>query len=134
MKVKASPKKQSKGGVSVSSSNIPPINHPIFCLRHLHSEYHLNNCESDEKEALINQMVNLSQFSWDELKLKPKHGMGSEKIRVSSLHAKIPSTLTPDVEHVLAFRFSGKKPFVGIRNGSIFHVIFIDRAFNLYDH
>ncbi len=119
--------------VSESTVTVPNHDHPIFCFRYLHRDYHLDDCNDDEKKNLIDQVVKLSQLSWTQIQLAPKHGMGAEKIAVSSLKAKHPR-LTTDVSHVLALRFDGKKPMVGLRDKFIFHVMFIDRAFTLYSH
>ena len=43
---------------------------------------------------------------------------------------RIPSVITPDVK-ILAFRFCA---MVGFRDGVIFHVVWLDRGFTLYDH
>jgi hypothetical protein len=36
--------------------------------------------------------------------------------------------------NLIAFRFDGKKPMVGYRDGVTFYVLFLDRSFTLYDH
>ncbi|OAV69617.1 hypothetical protein Barb6_00013 [Bacteroidales bacterium Barb6] len=73
-------------------------------------------------------------MTWEQLQRSPKHGIGSEKIELNALKANIPPSFGKDVPHLLAFRFDGKKPFVGCRDKSVFHILFIDRAFTLYDH
>ncbi len=79
-------------------------------------------------------MANLSQFSWDEIKLSGRHGIGSEKINRKSIRPSIPREITPDVDNFLALRYSGKKAFIGFRNHYIFHVIYIDSDFSVYKH
>lgn len=79
-------------------------------------------------------MVLISRLDWQDLQLAPKHGVGSEKIRRDSIKAEIPYKLTDEVKELIVFRFDGKKPFVGYRNKFIFHILFIDRNFKLYDH
>lgn len=110
------------------------IHHPVFCFKHLHTKYNLSKCTDKEKKCLIEQIALISQKTWDELVLTQRHGIGCEKIEIKSLKANIPVSFTDDVKHLLAFRFDGKKPFVGFRNGFIFHVFFIDRDFTLYNH
>jgi len=109
-------------------------NHPVFCLRYLHKDYNVELCSKDDRSSLIRQMANLSTLSWDQIKRAPRHGMGSEKISRDSIIASIPIEITPDVNSFLALRFSGKKVFVGFRNHFIFHVIYIDRNFSVYNH
>lgn len=110
------------------------IDYPIFCLKHLHSKHSLDSCTKEEKVALISKMALLSQLTWDEIQLAPKHGLGTEKISRSSIKSSVPSFITKDVTHLFAFRFKGKAPFVGHRSGSVFHIVYIDRDFSLYSH
>ncbi|HUX56070.1 MAG TPA: hypothetical protein VMV77_03800 [Bacteroidales bacterium] len=109
-------------------------NHPIFCLRYLHKNYNVESCSQADRASLIRQMANLSQLSWDEIKLSGRHGMGSEKIKRKSIKASIPQEITPDVEDFLALRYSGKKAFIGFRNNYIFHIIYIDSDYSVYKH
>ncbi|MDR1918140.1 MAG: hypothetical protein LBQ65_00660 [Tannerellaceae bacterium] len=111
-----------------------PIDYPVFCFKHLQRDYHLNKCTADEKKCLIEQIVLLSQKTWDEIQLSPRHGSGSEKIDIKSIKAPLPMSFTEDVKHLLALRFDGKKAFVGFRHKFIFHIFYIDRDFTLYNH
>jgi len=45
----------------------------------------------------------------------------------------MPKELTEDLP-IIAFRFDGKKKVVGCRDGCIFHIIWLDPKFQLYDH
>ena len=110
------------------------IDYPIFCFKYLHHDYHVNMCIQEDQINFLERLCKLSGMTWLEIQNANKHGLGSEKISRGSIKASIPSSITEDVEHFLALRFSGKKPFVGYRNGSIFHVIYLDRDFTLYKH
>lgn len=124
-----------KIGVSPNqTSQDSTIDYPIFCFKHLNSHYGMNNCNKEEKAALIEQMTRLSQLTWNQVKLGSRKGMGSEKIDKSAIRASIPNFVSDDVDFFLAFRFKGNAPFVGHRNGNIFHVLYIDSKFKLYDH
>jgi len=72
-------------------------------------------------------------MTWYQIQQAPRHGLGSEKIEYDSIKSTKPDIVTKD-STILALRFSGKKPFVGIRDGSLFHIIWIDNKFNLYKH
>ncbi|EML0361258.1 hypothetical protein RI835_000583 [Providencia rettgeri] len=63
----------------------------------------------------------------------PRHGLGFEKIKSSSIKASIPKHITDDVD-LIAFRFFGMSPMVGYRNESTFFIVWLDRSFTLYDH
>jgi hypothetical protein len=59
--------------------------------------------------------------------------MGCEKIARDAIRRPIPPGVTEDVTF-LAFRFHGMKPMVGYRVNEMFHIIWFDRDFTLYDH
>jgi hypothetical protein len=60
--------------------------------------------------------------------------MGMEKIATHSIIPDLPDFLSADVDHLLAFRFSGLKPFLGHRRGPILHILYIDNKFSVYNH
>jgi hypothetical protein len=95
--------------------------------------YNLNNCTADEKLAFVNQIMLLSQITWAEIINAPRQGLGCEQIAQNSIKDAIPSIIKPDTR-LIAFRFCGKKPMVGFREKNIFHILWIDRDFTLYDH
>ena len=99
---------------------ITEYQHPIFCFRYLHNQHCLMQCDKDEKTSLIEKLVALSTMTWQEIQLAPRHGLGREKISRNSIKPSIPQGITDDVEFFLAFRFSGKKPFIGYRNKFVF--------------
>jgi hypothetical protein len=113
---------------------IQDFKHPVFCFKYLHKDHNLDKCDPDERRSLIEQVVRLSQLEWQTLTTTHRHGMGSEKIAVTSIKPNLPNFITEDVSFLLAFRFQGLKPIVGHRNKFIFHIIFIDRDFTVYKH
>jgi len=124
-------------GSKVKVPNIIEIenfDHPIFCFKHLHKDFDLERCNDEEKAALIEQIVRLSKLSWQHIQFTSRKGMGTEKISINSIKASIPAVVTEDITDLLALRFLGNAPFVGLRNRFVFHVIYIDRAFTLYNH
>ena len=74
------------------------------------------------------------QLSWSELRLSPQHGLGYEQIPRHALRVSLPSHLTEDVQHLIAFRFAGNAPMVGYRVQAILYILWLDRDFTLYDH
>ena len=93
----------------------------------------MSDCERDDQAAFACTIERLSRLTWKEIRNAPRHGVGTEKIRRDSLNSAIPGSITEDVEF-LALRFSGKKAMVGFRSSEIFHVVWLDRSFTLYDH
>jgi len=106
---------------------------PIFCFRYLDKTHGLDSCDKDEKAAVVSTLYKLSQLSWRELRLAPRHGVGYEIINRNSFRVPIPNYITPDVD-LIAFRFSGLKPMVGYRDEAIFRIVWLDRSFEVYDH
>lgn len=77
----------------------------------------------DEKAGLADKLYRLSQLTWAEIKQQGRHKLGFEKIARGAIKAGIPSHITEDVDHFLAFRFDDLKAMVGYR---------LDRHFLLY--
>ncbi len=111
----------------------PKKEHLTVSLRYLRKSHCLSNCDQEEKAAFADQIRQLTQLSWMEIGQKPRHGLGYEKIARTSLSVQLPDHLTPDV-NIIAFRFSGLKPMVGYKDGETFHVLWFDRAFDVYPH
>ena len=112
------------------------IDYPVFSFKHMHPNHDLSGCSSDEKISLIEQLAKLSKMTWAEIRLLPRHGMGAEKIAISSIRSALPTSLdlTADVQDLFAFRFQAHKPFVGHLDGFIFHVLYIDNKYDVYSH
>lgn len=106
---------------------------PWFCFANLRPSHCISQCTRDERSALAETLRKLSSLTWRELRAAPRHGLGYEKIGRSSFQAPIPPAITEDVE-LLAFRFNGKAPIVGYRLDRVFHVVWVDRAFDVYKH
>jgi hypothetical protein len=106
---------------------------PIFCLRYLAPPFCVTSCQTGEQAAFALTLRKLSTLTWQQIKNAHRHGLGTEKIGRSSIRAPIPGDITEDVDF-LAVRFHGKAPMVGFRSNQVFHVVWLDRAFTLYDH
>jgi hypothetical protein len=134
---KRSDPKQEKGKkFSPSSENqkiSPEQQKPIFSLYYLQKSHCLSDCDREQKSAFADTLHKLSQLTWNQIISSPRHGAGCERIAQDAIRVPIPSHLQSDV-NLLAFRFCAKAPMVGYREGNIFHVVWLDRAFTLYDH
>lgn len=118
-----------------TNDNFPKstFNYPVFCFKYMHGNFHVDGCEKDEKVRLIERLCKLSTMTWEQIQFAPKHGLGTEKIRQESIKAGKPSHITPDVTFY-ALRFDGKKAMVGYKSDFIFHLVYVDRNYTLYDH
>ncbi len=65
-----------------------------------------------------------------------RHGFGKEFIEVSSLKISAQNLLSEDVKKLMVLRSKGDNhPFLGIREGNIFQVLFIEYQFgDIYTH
>ncbi len=106
---------------------------PIFCLEYIQPEYCLSKRNKDEKAAFATTLHKRSQMTWGDIIQAGKHKSGCETIKRDAIKASIPSHLTEDVRFI-ALRFNGKAPIVGFRESRVFHILWIDRAFKLYQH
>ncbi len=104
--------------------------YPIFDFR-LFNKKCLKACENRQLCDFVSRMQELSQLNWNTIDTADRHGFGYEKMRVEQL--KI--TLNPDIKEVLVFRYSGKLPFIGLRQGNTLQVLYLEANFgDLYDH
>jgi hypothetical protein len=106
---------------------------PVFSLRHVVATHGVDGCSNTEKASILDAFSRRSGLTWTELKSAPRHGLGTEKLDVRSLKVSIPSCVTPDTT-IIAFRCIGKAPMIGFRDEDRFHILWVDRGFDCYDH
>ncbi|WP_439258024.1 hypothetical protein [Lonepinella sp. BR2271] len=129
-----------KGKINLSKSSLILSENndkkpPMFSFHQIGKRYCLSSCQSGEKIDLIDTLHKLSQLTWQELINSNRHGLGTEKIAHSAIKgSSVPDFIIDQNITLIAFRFSGKKPMVGYRENQIFHILWLDRDFSLYDH
>lgn len=123
------------GRIKVGENKQPSPNQkrPKFSLEHLLKSHCLSNCTKDEKAALADRLHQMSQLTWEQIQQSSRKGQGSETIARTSINEKIPSSITEDT-NILSFRFFGNAPMVGFRQDEVFFIVWLDRAFDVYDH
>jgi hypothetical protein len=128
----------SRGGKisSAPTSNKRPSaqEHPIFSLKYLKEDFCITNCTKDEQAAFALKLHLLSQATWIDLQLAPRHGIGYELIPVQQVKISIPSEVTQDIASFHVFRFSGKKAMIGFKDENTYHILGLDRNFKAYKH
>lgn len=102
-------------------------------MEYLAKEHCLSACTAEEKAAFADRLHELSQLNWQQIAQAPRHGQGSETISRKAIKSPIPAVITEDVT-IIAFRCIGKAPMVGFKAHDTFYVVWIDRAFSLYEH
>lgn len=132
--IKAREKSTGKG-VAERAPERKPVDDltPWFCFAKLRRSHCISECTKDERAALAETLRLLSSMTWKQLRNAPRHGLGYEKIARHSFKAHIPEAITPEVD-ILSFRFFGKAPIVGYRMERVFHVVWVDRSFDVYNH
>ncbi len=105
---------------------------PVFCLRYMRRPYSVDDCDKDDKAAFASRLYLLSQMTWAQIKMADRHGAGTEKIATNSI--RVGTDHLPQDVDLLALRFSGNKPMVGYRDGVVFHIIWLDHSFTVYNH
>ncbi|QDK79754.1 hypothetical protein EXU85_14500 [Spirosoma sp. KCTC 42546] len=113
---------------------MPDLDYPVFCFKHIHPDYSIERLSQEEKSALLDAIYKRGKMSWNDLQLSNRHKLGSAKIAIDSIKAGLPNSVTGDIEFLLAFRYFNMKPFLGYRNRFIFHIVFIDYQRDVYDH
>lgn len=119
----------------VSTERSPEQLSPIFSLEHLQRSHCVSAiADRSERGLFMDALLTLSRLSWSQINSAPRHGLGSERMPADQIKAKIPSCVTADV-NLLVFRWKGKLPFVGFRDGRILNILWIEQNFgDLYDH
>lgn len=106
----------------------------VFSFQHIHEKYCITKCETKEQVSFLEKVKRLGKLTWQDCRdAGNKHGLGYEKIK--TINVAIPqSLLGKDDITFIAFRFFDRKPMVGYREKEIFHIIWFDRDFDVYDH
>ncbi len=119
--------------IKVPSENNIELDYPIFCFRYLQTEP-----KGDFKfySDFIQRLKKLSSLTWNQINVAERHGFGTEKMPVKQIKPQLPRFVTPEISHLLVLRATGdNRPFLGLLNGIIFHIIFIEEQFgDVYDH
>lgn len=83
----------------------------------------------------MKRLCKLSELGWSGINISHRHSFGMEKLTQDMIKPQLPPIITPEVQ-LFAFRAAGNNlPFVGFREGKIFHIIFIETSFgDIYNH
>lgn len=104
---------------------------PVFCLRFLSNFKH---CTSEDHAALASTLHGLGQLTWQQIQCSDRDKSGHEQIPVDRLTGVVLTPFASDQPHVLAFRYKGKAPMLGIREGEVLRILHLDRDFTAYRH
>lgn len=115
-------------------NDVPPQSKkPIFSFQHLQAEYCISHCTKEQKLVFVDKLRILGQLSWGQIWNVNRHKLGCEKIATDAINVGLPAFIKEDVT-LLAFRFAGMAPMIGYREDNIFHIVWLDRNFKVYNH
>ena len=131
----ATPRPKASARIKTPSGGVenPQALPPIFSLADMQRGYCVDDCDKEHQAAFARALWDRAQMTWLDITVARRHGLGIEEIPRSSFKVAIPRHITPDVDFI-ALRFHGKAPMVGYRDGRIFHVLWLDHDFGVYDH
>jgi hypothetical protein len=119
--------------IKIPTENAIEINYPVFCFKYLQT-----TPQKDYKfyADFIERLKKISNLSWDVINATQRHGFGTEKMPIAQIIPNLPKFITPDIDFLTVFRANGdNRPFLGLRIGNIFHIIFIEENFgDVYKH
>jgi hypothetical protein len=110
---------------------------PAFCFRYLVKDFDFDNLLTANNQAhykdFLNKIKSLSGLDWETIKNSNRYGNGAEKIDHSSLKQFPLKCITPDMS-ILVFHLSGLFRIIGVRDGKVFYVLYIDPNGRAYKH
>ncbi|GAB6393517.1 MAG: hypothetical protein MdMp014T_2890 [Treponematales bacterium] len=106
---------------------------PCFSFQNTHPRYGAASCDEKQRSDLCLTLERLSALTWTDIEGAHRHGLGAEKISRDAIKPDLPGGV-PKSATLLAIRFSGKAPMIGYRERNIFHIVFLDGHFSVYNH
>lgn len=113
------------------------IDYPLFSFKWLQNYSFVDCAEPKFFQHFLQRLQKLSALGWKGIRVSGRHQYGMEKIPRKDIKPQaLPGIVTPDVEEFDVFRAVGdNRPMIGLVQGRIFHVIFIEADFgDVYCH
>lgn len=119
--------------IKIPSENSIELDYPIFCFRYLQT---VPNGDYKFYSDFVERLKKISSLTWNQINVTHRHSFGTEKMPVDQIKPELPRFVTPEITHLLVFRANGdNRPFLGLRSGVVFHIIFIEEQFgDVYNH
>jgi hypothetical protein len=107
---------------------------PIFSFRHMQygSRHCLSQCCQDDKSCVADTLLQLSQFTWNQITSLRRQKLGFEHIPRKQFNAILPPFITPDVEKLIVFRYSKAGRIAGMRINDVYHILMVGA--DIYPH
>ena len=113
------------------------IDYPLFSFKWLQNYSFVNCADANFFQHFLQRLQKLSDLGWKEIRVSGRHQYGMEKISRKDIKLQaLPRIVTPDIDEFVVFRAVGdNRPMIGLLQGKIFHVIFIEANFgDVYCH
>lgn len=111
--------------------SLSKINYPLFSFRYFH-DFSMKNCKEPQFFIdYINRLCKLSQLGWNEIRKSQTHSFGMESMPKTQIKHRglLPSFVTKDVDLHIFRAVGDNRVMVGLQEGKIFHVFFVEAKF-----
>jgi len=134
---KRSDRSSGKPAASEDTVKTPPIpvddGHLLLSFRHVQPKFGVEQLNQRQRSEFLLKWFKRCTFSWSELGLHAKHGLGFEMLPKATFKPSIPDALSRS--KYMVFRHDGNLPFAGFKAGDVFYVLWIEAKYNdLYKH
>jgi hypothetical protein len=105
---------------------------PLFSLQYTVPGFCVSDCDSEQKVAFANTLLQLGKRQRLDILQSARHGSGSEKITRKQMKVGIPAHIPEDRDFFTAVRFWGKCPMIGYVHEGVFVILWLDRNHECY--
>lgn len=130
-------KEPKQNPISISNEKSDELDYPIFSFKYLQDISYLESEDADFLAKFINRLHKLSILGWKGIRTSQRHSFGTEQLEYNQIKPKdkIPSFITPETKFTVFRAHGDNRPFLGIQDKNVFHIIFIEANFgDIYDH
>lgn len=115
----------------------PPPPHdggfPLLSLRHVQAGFGIEDMSHQQCQQFLVKWSKRSTFTWAELGIQGKHGLGFEHLPARKFRPSVPESLEED--KYMVFRHDGNHVFAGFKAGDAFYVLWVEASYgDLYKH
>ena len=107
------------------------IDYPLFSFKYF-NDLSMKNCKEPQFFVdFINRLCKLSQLGWSEIRKSQTHSFGMEPMPKTQIKHQglLPSFVTKEVDLHLFRAVGDNRVMVGLQEGKIFHVFFVEAKF-----
>jgi hypothetical protein len=110
---------------------------PALCFKFLQKGYDiaelLRTNNSEYFKDFLSKIDSISRLTWQQIINSSRKGIGCEKISVSAIKVTIPPFITKERD-ILSFCLSGLFRILGVREGKVLYIVWIDPKGEVYRH